>query len=341
MLDVGLLSNEDEKQLALPSHNGVTVSFLLVNYNTAELALRCVENIQRALPEGVRAEILIADNSSDPEFRLSPGAAPGATIVPCENKGWIDALNRLLPLTTGQNCVLMHTDVELAPGCLESLVAFLENHPEVGIVSPDLYYPGGSPCKIRTRFPTLRTEAATMLNHVARALLGCPLFAEQPCWDRRADVRVDMVMSVCMVIRRDLLDKIGRIDPRLRTYYANDFLAAKAAQLGYSCFYVHAARAIHFERFTASDLSSQSVDMTYKKDAFSSLAVMQADYVTFLRALYPGWKVLAFRGLLLLQDATLLATQLKSFRSRERNIRHVLSAMQTLCSFTPRFSSNG
>jgi len=319
----------------VPSPRPATLSVLLVNYNMAGQVVRCVQNICETLPANVSAEILVADNSSDPEFRLSPRTLPGATLIECENRGWVDALNRLLPLATGDYCLVMHSDVELDDDCLNRLLNYMESHPRVAIASPDLHYPDGSPCRIRTQFPTLATEAAQTANHVTRAILRRSMFSEQPCWDRTADAQVDMIMSVCMVVRRDFLQRIGKVNSRLQTYYGNDCLCAKASQLGYSCSYVLAADAIHFERFTASEDFSQSPEMAYKTDAFSSLATMQSDYLVFLRELYPKRTVFSFRLLLLVQDVVLLAAQLKSFRSRPGNIRNVTAAIRVLC-YLPR-----
>lgn len=332
----GIATNEKISASALQDGERPAFSFLLVNYNMAELIGRCIQSIQRTLPEHLSAEFLVADNSSDPRFKLASETLANARIIECESSAWVDALNRLLPLAVGKYCIVMHTDVELSAGCLETLYRYLETHPRVAIASPDLYYPDGTPCKIRTQFPTLRSELAKTANEVTRALSGRSVLREESCWDRSQDAQVDMVMSVCMVLRREFLNKVGTLDPRLRVYYANDYLAAKAAQMGYACGYVSAAKAVHFERYTPSDAYSGSPEMAYKKDAFSSLARMQADYLVFLRELYAGWKVFLFRVLLLLQDVMLLAAQLKSFRSRSGNIRQVVAAIRMLCYLKPQ-----
>jgi GT2 family glycosyltransferase len=299
-------------------------SFLLVNYNMAKLIRSVVKNIGRRVPVGSAYEVLIADNSSDSAHRLSPSSFvehDKIKVIPlAENRGFVDALNQLLPMARGEYVVIMHPDVELNEGCLEALTAFLQDHPRAGVVSPDLNYPNGQPNRIRLRFPTVTTENRRCCNILTQMLLRRRFMRDEIFWDRQADAQSDMVMSVCMMFRGDTLRAIGPIDRRLVFYYANDFLCGRAGQLGWSCHYVKAARAIHFERYTPRTEYSAGEAMSYKESPIAANPRMRADYCVFLQSFYPLWSRLGLRGLALIEDLIEMAAQFRHPWQRRNNI---------------------
>jgi len=317
----------------MSSYNMVRASFLLVNYNMLGIVTRCVKSIEERLPAGDSSEILIADNGSDPQYKLPANFAeahPRVRTISCENRGWIDALNRLFPLAKGKYVVVMHPDVGFENGCLERMFAFLENHADFGIVAPNLYYPDGVPNRISICFPTLKSDSGLLMNTICRGLLRRNVVRDEVLWDRSEDALVDSVVSVCMVIRRELMDKIGRIDPRLVVYYGNDYLCAKARRLGYRVCYLRDAKAIHFQRYTPKDLYGGSKDMSYKTSSIPAAPRMRADYMIFLGSLYPRWKVFGFRIIATLEDVVALIGALKAFRSRSGDVDHLWASIRVL-----------
>lgn len=309
------------------------LSFLLVNFNSAALVAHCLDKLLNVLPEGVPVEILIADNSSDPAYRLPADFAasrPSVRLVQLENRGWIDALNHLFPLAQGRYLVVMHTDLEFAEGAPQAMLNFLRAHPEVGIASPDLVYPDGSGCRIRLQFPTIRSEAGMLVNSIWRALLRRNLVRAEPEWDRSGDVEAEMVMSVCMFIRREIAEAILRIEPRLVFYYGNDYLCARARKLGYKIAYVSTARAVHYERFTPPHLYARGREMQYKSDTIGANPRMRDDFLVFLRSCYPWWRRIPIRCFAILHDSVMLLTQLRSFRSRREGARNMWRSLRVL-----------
>src|SRR5947208_1542428 len=145
----------------------VEYSFLLVNFNMAGLVLRLIENLRQAAPPGAGIEVIIADNSTDPAMRLSAEALPSGVnvrLLPVDRGcGFVAALNQIITLASGRWVMIMHPDVELAAGSLAALSTFLQAHPKAGVLGPDLFYPDGTPNKIRLRLPTAGTEVRRFL----------------------------------------------------------------------------------------------------------------------------------------------------------------------------------
>ncbi len=308
----------------------MTYSFLLVNFNMWGLVERCIgEIIARAESDG-NFEIIVADNSTDARFAAPDHVVrsePRLRIVKiAENKGWVDALNRILPTASGQYVVIMHPDVTLDESCLGHLQHFLEQNPRAGVVSPDLVYPDGKPNTIRLKFPQISVEIRRLANIVGHILLKKRPFRDEVLWDHKSDVQADMVMSVMMMFRRETLRQIGEIDSRIWTYYANDWLCGRARQLGWTCHYLAAARAVHWERHSPTELYSNSVNSTYKRDPVPVSDRMCRDRFMFLRTFYSLPARLAFRVLTTMEYLIHLLAQLKPGRGHRVETIHKYAA---------------
>jgi GT2 family glycosyltransferase len=299
----------------------MTYSFLLVNFNMWGLVERCIREIQAGIAgQNASCEILIADNSTDSRF-----CAPADFQLPTvritrltENRGWVDALNCILPAAQGEYVIIMHPDVTLAPGCIAALRSFLQTHPRAGVAAPNLLYPDGNPNSIRLQFPSVSVEARRLANIVCHILSKRRPLRDELLWDHATDVKADMVMSVFMMFRREAVQQIGPVDPNLWTYYANDWLCGRARALGWTCHYVAAARATHWERYSPPDLYSNATASAYKRDPVPVSDRMCRDRFTFLRAFYPLPARAAFRALATIENLVHLAAQLKPGRGGNR-----------------------
>lgn len=294
-------------------------SFLLVNFNMWGLLERCIREIEAGVDDD-RYEILIADNSTDDRFRVPDGFDhPAVTVTRvAENSGWVDALNRVLPEARGEYVVIMHPDVTLAEGCIPKLRSFLKSHPRAGVVGPNLVYPNGSFNAIRLQFPRVSVEARRLANIVCHILLHRRPLRDEVLWDHASDTQADMVMSVLMMFRREALAQIGPVCGGLWTYYANDWLCGRARALGWTCHYVAAAGATHWERYSPPGLYSDADASAYKRDPVPVSDRMCRDRFTFLREFYSLPVRAAFSVLMTLENLVHMAAQLKPGRGGAR-----------------------
>jgi GT2 family glycosyltransferase len=297
----------------------VNYSFLLVNFNMWGLVERCVRDIRSALRPGETCEVLIADNSTDPRHAAPEDVSslgPSLRVVRlADNRGWVDALNRLLPEAAGDFIVVMHPDVTPDPGCFATLRGYLEEHPRAAVAAPRLMYPDGSKNSIRLRFPSVAVEARRLVNILCHIAMKVRPLRDEVLWDYASDAQADMVMSVLMVWRREALRQVGLVESRLWTYYANDWLCGRARRLGWTCHYVAAARAVHWERHSPRGLYSDGAGSEYKRDPVPVSDRMCRDRFVFLSEFYSMPVCSAFRVLATAEHLIHLAAQLKPGRS--------------------------
>jgi GT2 family glycosyltransferase len=300
----------------------MTYSFLLVNFNMWGLVERCVREIETHIGEHNGYEILIADNSTDVRFAAPEEFARDnprvrVTRVPA-NRGWIDALNRILPQVAGQFIVIMHPDVTLDENCVPSLREFLKSHPRAGVVAPSLSYPDGTPNTIRLQIPRVSVELRRLINIASHIVLKRRLVRDETLWDHRADVQAETLMSVLMMFRREVLAQIEPVEPRLWSYYANDWMCGRARQRGWTCHYVVGAKAVHWERYSPASLYSDSKNSAYKRSPVPVSDRMNRDRFTFLRAFHSFPRLTAFRMLATAEFLIHILAQLKPGRTERR-----------------------
>ena len=295
----------------------MTYSLLLVNFNMWGLIERCIGEIEGNVGGSGEYEILIADNSSDERFSAPRGFnRPRVSITRvAENRGWVDALNRVLPLASGEYVVIMHPDVTLACGCIETLRSFLEMHSRVGVVGPSLVYPDGKRIAIRLDFPRLSVEVRRLVNIICHIVTHQRPLRDEILWDHESDRTADMITSVFMMFRRETLLQISPVHRGLWTYYANDWLCGRAREKGWTCHYVAAARATHWERYSPADLYSDASVSAYKRDPVPVSDRMCRDRFTFLREFYSPLAIAAFGALTTFENLVHLAAQLKPGRA--------------------------
>jgi GT2 family glycosyltransferase len=234
-------------------------------------------------------------------------------IVPLgENRGFVDAMNCVLPAARGEWIVMLHPDVELREGCIARLTEFMREHPEAGVVSPDLYYPNGKACRLRLRFPTVRSEWLRLRSMITHILFKRSGPSGELFWARDKDTNAEMVMSVCMFFRREALEAIGPIDSRLVFYYSNDYLCHRLREHAWTCHYVLGAQAVHFERYAPKEMYSQDDVMAYKRSTIAANPRMRADYFAFLSLCYDAGARLALRAIAVAEDAIQLLAQMRN-----------------------------
>ena len=115
------------------------VSVVILNWNGLEM-------LQRFLPGVVsysqkdEIEVCVADNAStDASCAWVRENFPGVRLIVLDqNFGFADGYNRALQQVDAEYVVLLNSDVEVTPGWLEPMVAYMDVHPEVAACQPKL-----------------------------------------------------------------------------------------------------------------------------------------------------------------------------------------------------------
>lgn len=117
------------------------ISFIILNYNTSELAGKCVDSILHFL-HGGECEIIVVDNGSkQEERRLLHQLVDGKCriVESCINLGFGTGNMLGANFAKGDFLCFLNSDVELVEDCITPLCFFLKEHQDVGCVTPQQY----------------------------------------------------------------------------------------------------------------------------------------------------------------------------------------------------------
>jgi N-acetylglucosaminyl-diphospho-decaprenol L-rhamnosyltransferase len=195
-------------------------------------------------------EIIVVDNaSSDGSVDMVRQSFPQVWLIANEsNLGFTHANNQGLAASQGRYVLLLNPDTAVVGPAVATLLAFLEVHPDVGVVGPQLRYPDGSVQPSRRRFPTLAT--AFVESTVLQPLFaGSSLLRRYYVADQPDDVTqdVDWLVGACLLVRREAIAQAGPLDEGFFMYSEELDWCRRIKQVGWRIVYLPTAQVIHYE----------------------------------------------------------------------------------------------
>jgi N-acetylglucosaminyl-diphospho-decaprenol L-rhamnosyltransferase len=232
----------------------IEVLVVIVSYRTARLALRCLASLaeEAASPE-LELSVVIVENASGEEDELARGMnayPPGfARLVRSPVNGGFGAGNNLgvrAAHEAGLRPAYVHflnPDTEVRPGAIRTLVRFLEEHPRAGLASGTFEHRDGTPWPIVFRFPSAwsELESACGVGLVTR-LLGDHVVPREV---GAAPERIDWCSGASMMVRREVLERVGGFDEAFFLYFEEIDLCLRMKDGGWESWCVPESRVMH------------------------------------------------------------------------------------------------
>jgi N-acetylglucosaminyl-diphospho-decaprenol L-rhamnosyltransferase len=223
------------------------VTAIVVNWNTRDLLAETLTSLE-AHAGGFSMEVIVVDNGSvDDSVEMVRRDWPSVRlIVNEENVGFTRANNQAIRVSHGKYLLLINSDALLTPGCLDRMIARMEQDVRVGAVGPRLVYGDGSWQRWTAgRAPSLSAALYHYL-FLDRILPGDPARGLYLGRDVRNARVTDWVCSACMLVRRSALDEVGLLDENLFVYMDDVDLCQRLRDGGWSVWYCPEAEAIHY-----------------------------------------------------------------------------------------------
>lgn len=224
------------------------VSIIIVNWNTRDLLLGCINSIKENCG-GLPYEIIVVDNaSSDESAKAVQQSCPDVGLhALTSNLGFAGGNNAGVSHSSGEYLLLLNPDTVVQPGAVETLVTFLDDHPETGIAGPMLSGTEGQP-QISSfgLFPSAR-EALVHSLHLWRLLPNSLLsrqFLAQPGpgenWRYTSHL-----LGACMLVRRQVWESLQGMDSGYFLFLEETDFCLRASLMGWKCAYVTDACITH------------------------------------------------------------------------------------------------
>lgn len=267
------------------------LSIVIVSYNTRDEILKAIASILET-GNGLSYEIILVDNGSGD----GSGAAvreqfPSVRVIESGVNQWFTGgNNRGMEVAEGDYVHSLNPDVVITPGALQTMVAYLDAHPEAGAVTSRMIFPDGRVQMICSR---LASYVDLLLDYT---LLG-PLVNRWRAnrrqkmwysdWDRESDRAVEVAPDSNLMIRRSILDQIGHYDEDLKLYFTEDDLCRRILEAGTEIHYVAGATIVHDEHASVSTVQRLATQVyfsdliAYTRKYFGRLAAITLAALVF------------------------------------------------------------
>lgn len=201
------------------------LAIVVVSWNVRDLLRRCLRAVEASLAgSGISYEIVVVDNASaDGSSAMLRAEFPHARLIePGANLGFAGGNNvALRTLLTGATpyILLLNPDTEPVGDAIPRLLRWLEAHPALIAVGPQLRYADGSLQPSRRRFPSRATLfwESTVLD---RLWPGNPWACRYRCADTPATIAqpVGWLVGAALLVRTETIRRAGLLDERFFMY---------------------------------------------------------------------------------------------------------------------------
>ncbi|MFO0829766.1 MAG: glycosyltransferase family 2 protein [Phycisphaerales bacterium] len=228
--------------------DAIAVSVVIVNWNTKDLLRDCVASIARETKRS--HEAIVVDNaSSDGSGAMLASEFPWVRRIENQsNRGFAAANNQGIAVARGQYVLLLNPDTVVLDGAIDRCLDLMAARSDIACLGCQVWEDERTIQRTCFKFPTLLDDLLGSL-HSDRLFpnsdwLGGPWL---PSWDRRSEREVDVVSGMFMLVRRDVVERVGLLDEAYFVYGEETDWCYRMHQLGLKRSFWPGARILHLD----------------------------------------------------------------------------------------------
>lgn len=223
------------------------LSVTICSWNTREDLRACLQSLRQVAHEA-RFEVIVIENaSSDGSAEMVETEFPQFILLKqTENLGFTGGHNIGFAHAKARDVMLLNSDTIVHAGALRTLLDFVHEHPEVGIVGPKLLNPDGSLQLSCRRFPN--PIAALFRNTFIGRWFPKNRFTREYLmqdWGHDEPRDVDWLSGAAMIVTRQVIEQVGVLDPKFFMYCEDVDLCFRTWKHGMKVVYVPGAVITH------------------------------------------------------------------------------------------------
>jgi len=223
------------------------LSIIITHHRTSVLLKLCLNSIRENIGE-IEHEIIVVDNQVEPANQdLIKEKFPLVQFISFpKNIGYAKLVNKGIESTQGEHLFILNADIIVLNDSINRLLEFIQNHPQVGLVAPQLLTFSNLVQSSCFRFPNLG------------AILARRTFLGKLDWGKKkinqflikgedsSPKTVDWVQGSAMLVRREVIKKVGLLDERFFMYLEDADWCRRFWQNGYQVIYLPTAQMSHY-----------------------------------------------------------------------------------------------
>lgn len=262
------------------------VAIVILNYNGRHYLEKFLPTV---LKHSEGYEIWVADNAStDQSLEWLESQYPSVkTLSISENKGYAGGYNQALSQIDAEYYVLLNSDIEVTPGWIEPVIAFMETDVNIAACQP----------KIRAYdLPTHFEYAGAAGGYMD--YLGYP-FCRGRIFDTREEdlgqyddeIDVFWATGACLFVRSDAFHKVNGFDERFFAHMEEIDLCWRLLDLGFRITFCGKSVVYHVGGGTLHKSNPQKTFLNYRNNLimlFKNLPVGRRKKTLFFRLILDG-----------------------------------------------------
>jgi hypothetical protein len=221
------------------------LSIIIVTHNVKELLNDCLKSIYTNV-HWITYEVLVVDNNSqDDTVKLIKTEFPQVHLIANDaNLGFAKANNQAIYESKGRYILLLNPDTIVLPEALNKMVSFMDTHKDAGAVGPKLLNPDYTTQASCGRFPTLPL-AISHFFFIEKIFPNWNLLGKYIKWHYDKISEVDHLLGACLMVRREVIDKVGMLDEGYFIYTEETDWCFRIKKYGFKIYFFPEAKIIH------------------------------------------------------------------------------------------------
>lgn len=226
------------------------LSVVIVNYNVRYFLEQCLYSVARAC-KNTAAEVFVVDNaSSDGSVEMVRSKFPEVKLIAnTDNKGFSKANNQAIEQSVGEYVLLLNPDTVVAEDTFEKCVAFMDAHTDAGGLGVHMVDGKG------VFLPESKRGLPTPFVAFCKTFGLSALFPKSETFGRyhlgylneKGTHEVDVLSGAFMLLRKNVLDRIGLLDETFFMYGEDVDLSYRIQLAGYKNYYYPETTIIHYK----------------------------------------------------------------------------------------------
>ena len=259
--------------------HSLDLSIIIVCTNEKKFLSPNLKSLAKNL-DGISHEIIIVDNAStDGSRELIKAQFPQVTLIENQkNRGAAFARNRGVEKARGDYLLFLDCDTEVLEQSILKLLEYLQNHQQIGTLSPRLLYPDHRLQYSSRFFPNLLIfffrlvwdgDIETLRNTSRFRRLQRYFMID---WDHNDIREVDWTMSACWMLRRNVFEQLHGFDEQYFYNYEDVDFAWRIKKTGLKNVYYPEAEVVHYyQRLSANKSFFNPLKWSHLKSAIRFL----------------------------------------------------------------------
>lgn len=237
------------------------VSIIILNWNRKEDTLACMRSLKVSSVKDFEMKVVVVDNGSTDGSQLAIAKFIEQTKATNKRKWKLIELEKNFGFVEGNNIgsryafdtgadyvILLNDDTIVEKNCISKLIKFANKRKDAGLISPKIYFAEGFEFH-KDRYK--KEDLGKVIWYAGgdidwNNIYGSNHGVDEVDKGQHDKIKeIDFATGCCLLIKKEVVDKIGLLDKKYFAYYEDSDYSQKARRAGWKVLYYPAAYLWH------------------------------------------------------------------------------------------------